>query len=106
MLIYASVCTDGCGHLYIFRGYPPGGFLNMIRQNHPPQPQLHGENFHYVGQSMSFNPMSPPSPSVYGTPSPESENMEANRAAKVNNKRYWTHEEEERLVISVPFYIL
>ncbi|XP_021303245.1 glutathione S-transferase T3 [Sorghum bicolor] len=46
---------------------------------------------------MSFNPMSPPSPSVYGTPSPESENMEANRAAKVNNKRYWTHEEEERL---------
>jgi hypothetical protein len=59
--------------------------------------------------------MGPTSPSVYGTPSPEarrqdtptnideSENMEANRAAKVNNKRYWTQEEEERLV---QFYIL
>ena len=33
----------------------------------------------------------------------EDENNDANREAK---KRYWTHEEEERLVITDQFYIL
>jgi hypothetical protein len=107
-----------------FRVYPPGGFLNLIQQNYLPQPQQQGENFHLVGQSMSFNPMSPPPPSAYGTPTPqakkqgtstnntvnilidEDENNDADRAAKCNHKRYWTHEEEERLVITNQFYIL
>jgi hypothetical protein len=85
----------------------------MFRQNHPPQPQAHCENFHLVGQSMSVNPMCSPSPNVHGTPTPvastnieESANLDTNRAAKMNNKRYWTHEEEERLVITVQFHVL
>jgi hypothetical protein len=90
----------------------------MFRQNLPPQPQQHSENFHLVGQSIFVNPMCSPSPSVYGTPTPEatnkgtsanideSANLDTNRAAKMNNKRYWTHEEEERLVINVQFYVL
>jgi hypothetical protein len=99
------------------RVYPPGGFLNFLQQPHyPPQPQLQGENFHLVGQAMSFNPISPPPPpSAYGTSTSqavkqgtstketvnididEEDNSEANRPAK---KRYWSHEEEERLVIT------
>lgn len=73
--------------------YPPGGF-------------------HFVGQTMPFNPISPRPPSAYGTPTPEAmkqgtsvnieidkdDNNDANRTAK---KRYWTHEEEERLVMIV-----
>lgn len=72
------------------------------------------------GQTMSFNPISsPPPPSAYGTVTSqavkqgtsaketvnidieEGENSEANRAVK---KRYWTHEEEERLVITYQFF--
>jgi len=73
-----------------------------------------GENFHFVGQTINVNPISPPPPpSAYGTLTPqavkqgtstnetvtidieEGENSEANRAVK---KRYWTHDEETRLV--------
>jgi hypothetical protein len=81
---------------------------------------MQGENFHFVGQTMGFNPISPPPapPSAYGpVPSQtvkqgtlaketvnidieEGENCEANRVVK---KRYWTPEEEERLVITYQF---
>jgi hypothetical protein len=83
---------------------------------------MHGENFHLVGHAMSFNPISPPAPPPppggYRTGSShvvnqstsmketmnidieEGENIEANMAVK---KRYWTHEEEERLVIIYQF---
>jgi hypothetical protein len=99
-----------------FRLYPPGGFVNFIQRPHyPPQAQLQGENFHLIGQTKTFNPISPPAPSAYGTTTPpttkqgtsthktvnieinEDDNNDANRTAK---KRYWTHEEEERLVIT------
>jgi hypothetical protein len=37
----------------------------------------------------------------------EAENSDANREAKMNRCiRYWTHEEEERLVLTVQLYIL
>ena len=80
-----------------------------------------GENFHFVGQTMNVNPISPPPPpSAYGTLTPqavkqgtstnetvtidieEGENSEANRTVK---KRYWTHDEETRLVITDQFFI-
>jgi len=82
---------------------------------------MQGENFHFVGQTMSFNPISPPAPpSAHGTVTSqtvkrgtsaketvnidieEGENSEANRAVK---KRYWTHDEETRLVITDQFFI-
>ena len=81
---------------------------------------MQGENFHFVGQTMSFNPISPPAPpSAHGTVTSqtvkrgtsaketvnidieEGENSEANRAVK---KRYWTHDEETRLVITDQFF--
>ncbi|KAF0887575.1 hypothetical protein E2562_002294 [Oryza meyeriana var. granulata] len=74
------------------------------------KPQIHGS----IHQTMSFNPISPPPlPSAYGTGTPqvvnqgtstnntvnididEDDNNGANRPAK---KRYWNHEEVERLV--------
>ncbi|XP_066350812.1 glutathione S-transferase T2-like [Miscanthus floridulus] len=95
---------------------PPGGYLNLLQQpQYPPQPHMQGENFHLVGQAMSFNPISPPPPpppSAYGTETSqamkqghstketvnidieEGDNSEANIVVK---KRYWSHEEEERL---------
>ena len=98
-----------------FRVYPPGGFVNFLQQPHYlPHPHMPGENFHFVGQTMNVNPISPPPPpSAYGTLTPqavkqgtstnkmvtidieEGENSEANRVIK---KRYWTHDEETRLV--------
>jgi hypothetical protein len=104
----------------------------MIQQSHyPPQPQVNGENFHLVGHTMPFNPISPlaptpsaygpaPTPSAYGPAPPqtkkqrtsnntvnieidENDNNDENRTAK---KRYWTPEEEERLVSNDLFYIL
>jgi len=70
---------------------------------------------------MSFNPISPPAPpSAHGTVTSqtvkrgtsaketvnidieEGENSEANRAVK---KRYWTHDEETRLVITDQFFL-
>jgi hypothetical protein len=98
-----------------FRIYPPDGFTNFLQRPHyPQQPQLQGENFHLIGQPMSFNPISQsPPPSAYGTPQPvkqgtstkemvnididEDDNNGANRPVK---KRYWSHEEEKRPVIS------
>jgi len=81
-----------------------------------------GENFHFVGQTINVNPISPPPPpSAYGTLTPqavkqgtstnetvtidieEGENSEANRAVK---KRYWTHDEETRLVTDQFFIFL
>lgn len=89
----------------------------LNQQNYPQQRQGQEENFHLVGQNIFFNPISPPT-SAYGTPSPQAtrqgtstnnividddEDNATNKA--VNNpmktvplKRYWTHEEEERLV--------
>jgi hypothetical protein len=92
-----------------FRVYPPGGFVSLIQQPHyPQQPQVQGENFHLVGQPTSFNPISQSPPSAYGTPQhvnstkepivvDEDDNNGANRPVQ---KRYWSHEEKERLVIS------
>lgn len=78
---------------------------------------MQGENFHLVGQAMRFNPISPPSAYGTGTSKAQGYSMndpvnldigkeddsEANRAVK---KRYWTNEEEERLVITYQFFIL
>lgn len=93
--------------------YPPGGFMNYLQRSQlPPQPHMRGEDFHLVGQSMSFNPISPPPPpSAYGAvPSKpvhieidEGENGEEDRPAR---KRYWTHDEEERLVINLSYILL
>ena len=84
----------------------------MQQPHYPPQPQVHGENFHLVGQTMSFNSISQSPSSAYRRATPEAakqgtstydpvnidtdlvDNNEANRTAK---KRYWTAEEEERL---------
>jgi len=83
--------------------YPPGGFVNLMEQPHyPQQPQVQGENFHLVGQPMSFNPVSqsPPPPQHVNSTKPvsididEDDNNGANRPVQ---KRYWSHEEEERL---------
>ena len=91
----------------VFRLYPPGGFVNFINQNYQPAPQQHGENFHLVGQNMSFHPLSTPSPqattedttnNIVNIDEDEADNSGANKATKMNQKRYWTHEEEERLV--------
>jgi hypothetical protein len=80
----------------------------MMNQPHyPPQPQVQGEKFHLVG--------------TYGTPSPQAtkqgtstnktvniviDDDENNDANKKVQKRYWTHEEEERLVSYDQFNIL
>ena len=97
------------------RVFPPEGFVNLIQQNCSPQAQQQSANFHLVGQTMNFNPISPPPSRAYGTPPPqvmqqgnstnnivdidvgEDENNDASSAAKKRNMRYWTHEEEERL---------
>ena len=85
--------------------------MNFLQQPHyPQQPQIQRENFHLAGQPMGFNPISPP-PSACGALQAvkqgistketvnididEDDNNEANRQVK---KRYWSHEEEERLV--------
>lgn len=90
----------------LFMIYPQGGFVNMIHQANY-QPQSQEDNFHLIGQNMTFNPISPPDPaSSYGTPSPQSteqaveENTAANKTVKQRNLRYWTHDEEERLASS------
>jgi hypothetical protein len=90
----------------LFRIYPLGSFLNIMHQpNYPPQSQ--GENFHFIGQNMAFNPISPPnSASSYGTPSPQSteqamqQETSTTKPMKQRSLRYWTHEEEERLASS------
>jgi len=77
----------------------------MEQPHYPQQPQVQGENFHLVGQPMSFNPVSqsPPPPQHVNSTKPvsididEDDNNGANRPVQ---KRYWSHEEEERLVIS------
>jgi hypothetical protein len=91
----------------------------MMNQPHyPPQPQVQGENFHLIG---TYGTPSPPAGSTYGTPSPQAtkqgtstnktvniviDDDENNDANKKVQKRYWTHEEEERLVSYDQFNIL
>jgi hypothetical protein len=91
----------------------------MMNQPHyPPQPQVQGEKFHLVG---TYGTPSPPAGSTYGTPSPQAtkqgtstnktvniviDDDENNDANKKVQKRYWTHEEEERLVSYDQFNIL
>jgi hypothetical protein len=85
----------------------------LIQQNYQPLPQQQGENFHLVGQSMSFNLMSPPAPqatkegianNTVNIDSGEVENSDAsNRRRQI---RYWIHEEEERLVLTIQLHIL
>jgi hypothetical protein len=86
------------------------------------QPQVQGEDFHFVGQNMTFNPVSPPpAATAYGTPSPQGmrqdtstnkpvtivvDEDENNDASKSVKKRFWTHDEEERLVITHQFNIV
>lgn len=70
----------------------------------PTQPP--GENFHFVGFTQNFNPTSPPpQPPCFKQSGPKEkvtedvvgdEGVEASMAVK---KRYWTHDEEVRLVI-------
>jgi len=101
-----------------FRFYPPGGFLNMINP-----PQVQGENLHLVGQVMTFNPMSSPPPvNAYGTgvSQPVKQGSSTNNNAvhididsedtiepkRGGTKRFWTLEEETRLVITDHFVFL
>ena len=74
------------------------------QQNYPPQSQ--GENFHLIGQNVSFNPISPHPASSFGTPSPQGteqvmeQETSTKKMVKQRNLRYWSHEEEERLASS------
>lgn len=94
--------------VWYVRVYPPGGFVNFLqRPQYPLQPQVQGENFHFVGQTMGFNPISPPPPppppSAYGAARSQVVNIdidEEDNSRPAIRKRYWTHEEEERLVIT------
>ena len=84
------------------------------------QQQVQGENFYLVGHTMTFNPMSPPPPpNAYGTgtsqPVKQGSSInntvhidinkdETNEAKRGGKKRFWTHDEETRLVITDHFF--
>ena len=86
------------------------------------QQQVQGENFHLVGHTMTFNPMSPPPPpNAYGTGTSQPvkqgssinntvhidiDKEETNEAKRGGKKRFWTHDEETRLVITDHFFFL
>lgn len=68
--------------------YPPGGFMNYLQRSQlPPQPSAYG---------------AVPSKPVH-IEIDEGENGEEDRPAR---KRYWTHDEEERLVINLSYILL
>jgi hypothetical protein len=83
----------------------------MIQQNIQPRAQQ-GENFHLVGQNLSFNPMPSPPPqqttkNIVNIDIDEPKHSGANRGAKKGQERtlrYWSHEEEERLVLTVCYF--
>jgi hypothetical protein len=78
-------------------------------------PPSTGENFHLVGLTQGFSPFCPPPPTPYpeGTPPPPPAGnivsldteadvvVEESRTTKKSRTlRHWTHDEEERLVIT------
>lgn len=79
----------------------------MLQQPNFPPSQPFGENFYFVGASNNFSPPSP-APTPYANERAsidldEDDGVEASRSVK---KRYWSHEEEVRLVISLCKIIL
>jgi hypothetical protein len=70
-----------------------------------------GQNFHIVGLAQNFNTSPPPPPSVTRTPKPSRLDKETididddghtgSEETRTVKKRYWTHEEEVRLVIKL-----
>ncbi|CAN6361707.1 unnamed protein product, partial [Urochloa humidicola] len=83
---------------------PWGGYVNLLQQ---PQFSSTGENFHFVGHTHGFAPISPsPSPSAQRQPSSQGtdkapidvdggdDGVETSRTTK---RRHWSHEEEVRL---------
>ena len=72
----------------------------------PPRPHL-GENFHFIGHSNNQSPPSPaPPPYTTGTPT-ENDSIELDDgggaggvASRQVKKRFWTHDEEVKLVIT------
>ncbi|CAN6347740.1 unnamed protein product [Urochloa humidicola] len=83
---------------------PWGGYVNLLQQ---PQFSSIGENFHFVGHTRGFAPISPsPSPSAQRQPSSQGtdkapidvdggdDGVETSRTTK---RRHWSHEEEVRL---------
>ena len=73
----------------------------MLQQPYFPPLQHFGENSHYVGATNNLHPPSPaPEPHPNGRASidlDEEDGVEASRSVK---KRYWSHDEEVRLVIT------
>lgn len=92
-----------------FRGFPPGGFVNLMQQRHfagfaPPHMPL-GENSHLVGFTNTVNPPSPiTSPASNGNKTPnvsiDIEDDDTDETSKSVKKRYWSHNEEVALVIT------
>ena len=94
--------------------YPPNGFVNLINQPYMPMPsQPLGENFHFVGLTQNFNtsPPPPPPPNAKRTQKPsrlakgtiqiDGDGDATTEESKAVKKRYWTHDEEVRLVINL-----
>ncbi|AQK40673.1 hypothetical protein ZEAMMB73_Zm00001d024110 [Zea mays] len=95
--------------LWYMNIYPPNGFVNLINQSYMPiSSQPLGENFHFVGLTQNFNTSLPPPPSAKRTQKPsklaketiqiDGDGDAATEESKVVKKRYWTHDEEVRLV--------
>jgi hypothetical protein len=98
--------------LWYMNIYPPNGFVNLINQSYMPiSSQPLGENFHFVGLTQNFNTSLPPPPSAKRTQKPsklaketiqiDGDGDAATEESKVVKKRYWTHDEEVRLVINL-----
>jgi hypothetical protein len=96
--------------LWYMNFYPPGGFVNLINKPYMPMSsQPLGENFQFVGLTQNFDTSPLPAPSAKRTPKPprlaketieiDGDGDAATEETKAVKKRYWTHDEEVRLVI-------
>lgn len=89
--------------------------MNLINQPYMTMPSHpFGENFHFVGLTQNLNTSPPPPPSAKRTKKPsrlgkettdiDADGDTASEETKTVKKRYWTHEEEVRLVIKLSKY--
>jgi len=74
----------------------------MFQQSFLPPLQPFGENSHFVGATNNFQPPSPAPAAPYANERAsidldEDDGVEASKSVK---KRYWSHDEEVRLVIT------
>ena len=80
-----------------------GGYFNFLQQPHFSLPPQLCENFHFVGLSNNPHPPSPAPPPHGTTIQTEKNSIEIDddsgvAASRPVKKRYWTHDEEVRLV--------